>query len=127
MYAVLQYVEGILMAILDLLTGTSRLPRGPEARIAVSARPAALVQWTVGQAQHNWDNYINTWTHTMNYFHDDQQNAAAIKKRFFLVVDEAYLAEIKNPRTGFCGLNIRDITSFLKTEYPPEPEDQRIV
>ena len=63
----------------------------------------------------------------MNYFHDDQQNAAAIKKRFFLVVDEAYLAEIKNPRTGFCGLNIRDITSFLKTEYPPEPEDQRIV
>ena len=44
-----------------------------------------------------------------------------------MVVDEAYFAEIKDPRTGFRGLTVRDIIAHCEQEYPSEPEDHRIV
>ena len=46
----------------------------------------------------------------MNYFHDDQQVQEAIKKCFFMAVDEAHFAKIKDSRTGFRGLTVRDLS-----------------
>ena len=106
LHELFQYIEWNCMAIPDnrnevynkahLVADTSVLTRGPAARIAP----------VINQTQRNWDNYVNHWTRERNYFHDNQQVQEAIKKWFFMVVDEAHFAEIKDSRTGFRGLTV---------------------
>ena len=137
LHGIIHYIEGNCMAIADdrdikygkghILTDTSLLTGGPAAQIPPSVRPPTMVDRAVGQTQVNWDNYSNNWNRQYNYFHDDHEVQEAIKKWFFMVVDEAYFAEIKDSRTGFRGLTVRDIIAYCVTTFPAEPEEERIV
>ena len=137
LHEVFQYIERNCMAIPDdrdlvyqkghLVADTSLLPNGPAAQIAPSVRPAALLDRAANQTQRSWDNYTNQWTRERNYHHDDQQVQEAIKKWFFMVVDEVHFAAIKDSRTGFRGRTVREIMAYCTLTFPPEPEDNRIV